>query len=150
MSHCICISVLRNGGQLYTLLKSQIQSEIRDGNFSVDSSNSGQQVETYRRVWSFLLTLWYFYMYKHIPIPHSSLQRNILRIGLHSLGSPLWLDDRGFDTPTPSPSPSHVPSHTPSPTLPQFLHTLRGLLRRAYAVAVITIPTHLMQVYYLT
>ena len=60
------------------------------------------------------------------------MQRNVLRIGLQSLGSPLWLDEGGVVDSTPS--------------LPQFLHRLRALLRRAYAVAVVTIPTHLMQV----
>lgn len=57
-------------------------------------------------------------------------QRNVLRVTLHSLGSPLWLDDPG--------------SPDPAPFLSRFLHSLRALLRRAYAVAVITMPTHLM------
>jgi hypothetical protein len=34
----------------------------------------------------------------------------------------------------------------PSHSLLQFLHCLRALLRRAYAVAMVTIPTHLMKV----
>ena len=68
-----------------------------------------------------------------------SLQRNVLRIALHSLGSPLWLDDRGsWDPSSPFPPPPL--------TLTQFLHSLRALLRRAYGVAMVTIPTHLMQV----
>ena len=68
-----------------------------------------------------------------------SLQRNVLRIALQSLGSPLWLDDGGsWDPSSPSPPPPL--------TLTQFLHSLRALLRRAYGVAMVTIPTHLMQV----
>ena len=61
------------------------------------------------------------------------LQRNVLRIALQSLGSPLWLDEGGV-----------VDS---IPLLPRFLHRLRALLRRAYAVAMVTVPTHLMQVH---
>ncbi|XP_064400311.1 elongator complex protein 4-like [Halichondria panicea] len=57
----------------------------------------------------------------------SSNQSGILRVGVQSMGSPLWLDE-GDD-----------------PSLPQFLHALRGLLRKAHAVAVLTVPTHLMQ-----
>ncbi|CAI8017665.1 Elongator complex protein 4 [Geodia barretti] len=59
----------RNSTDLYRSLKTQIQSKIKSGDFSVDSQNS----------------------------------------------------------------------------LQQFLHSLRGLLRRAYAVALVTVPTHLMQ-----
>jgi elongator complex protein 4 len=97
----------RNSTDLYRSLKTQIQSKIKGGNFSVDSQNSPQQ-------------------------------RNVLRIALHSLGSPLWLDEGSSESPRSLPPP-------PSPTLPQFLHSLRGLLRRAYAVALVTVPTHLMQ-----
>ena len=46
-----------------------------------------------------------------------------------SLGSPLWLDEG--DT---------------TPSLPQFLHCLRALLRRSYSVAVVSVPAHLIQV----
>lgn len=59
-------------------------------------------------------------------------QRNILRVGIQSLGSPLWLDEGGV-------------SSNSSHSLLQFLHCLRALLRRAYAVAMVTIPTHLMR-----
>eukprot|EP00118_Oscarella_pearsei_P016482 m.157912 g.157912 ORF g.157912 m.157912 type:complete len:362 (+) comp38718_c0_seq1:14-1099(+) len=49
--------------------------------------------------------------------------RNVLRIGISSLGSPLWNDNQS--------------------SILQFLYNLRGLLRSAYAVALVTIPTHL-------
>ena len=66
------------------------------------------------------------------------LQRTTLRIALHSLGSPLWLEEgaRGSESGYP-------------PTLPRFLHSLRGMLRQAYASALITMPTHLFQVWLL-
>ncbi|XP_059157770.1 elongator complex protein 4-like [Physella acuta] len=60
-------------------------------------------------------------------------KRRILRIGIHSLGSPLWgesggkrSDKDGFD-----------------PSLSLFLIGLRGILRSAFAVAMITLPTTL-------
>ncbi|XP_049574388.1 elongator complex protein 4 [Syngnathus scovelli] len=60
--------------------------------------------------------------------------RNILRIGLHSLGSPLWGDDLCFQD-----KPKH--SHA----LTTFLYGLRALLRSSLAVAVVTVPSHLIQ-----
>ncbi len=63
-----------------------------------------------------------------VRVPLCPTQSGILRVGVQSMGSPLWLDE-GDD-----------------PSLPQFLHALRGLLRKAHAVAVLTVPTHLMQV----
>lgn len=59
-----------------------------------------------------------------------------LKIGIHSLGSPLWgesggkrSDRDGFD-----------------PSLSLFLIGLRGILRSAFAVAMITLPTSLFHV----
>ncbi|XP_077421025.1 elongator complex protein 4 [Vanacampus margaritifer] len=60
--------------------------------------------------------------------------RNILRIGLHSLGSPLWDDDLCFQG-----NPKH--SHA----LTTFLYGLRALLRSSLSVAVVTVPSHLIQ-----
>ncbi|XP_061670276.1 elongator complex protein 4 [Syngnathoides biaculeatus] len=60
--------------------------------------------------------------------------RNILRIGLHSLGSPLWGDDLCYRD-----NPKH--SHA----LTTFLYGLRALLRSSLSVAVITLPSHLIQ-----
>ncbi|KAK0159586.1 hypothetical protein PV327_010682 [Microctonus hyperodae] len=54
--------------------------------------------------------------------PH---KRNILRIGIHSLGSRLWLSD--------------VQSDTDADFL-KFFYCFRALLRSSYAVAVITVP----------
>ncbi|XP_061820222.1 elongator complex protein 4 [Nerophis lumbriciformis] len=60
--------------------------------------------------------------------------RNILRIGLHSLGSALWGDDLCCRD-----NPKH--SHA----LTTFLYGLRALLRTSLAVAVVTVPSHLIQ-----
>nr|XP_057945106.1 elongator complex protein 4 isoform X2 [Doryrhamphus excisus] len=60
--------------------------------------------------------------------------RNILRIGLHSLGSALWGDDLCCRD-----NPKH--SHA----LTTFLYGLRALLRSSLAVAVVTVPSHLIQ-----
>jgi elongator complex protein 4 len=101
----------RRSSDLYRLLKSQIESKIISGNFSVDSQNSTQQ-------------------------------RNILRIALHHIGSPLWVDEEFSNHHHDPLSPS---SSSSAPCLLHFLHALRGLLRRAYAVAVITMPTNLIE-----
>jgi len=54
---------------------------------------------------------------------------NILRIGVHSLGSSLWSLSNQLGTET---------------ELFQFLHALRGLLRSSLASCMITMPVHLM------
>ncbi|EEZ99433.2 elongator complex protein 4 [Tribolium castaneum] len=58
--------------------------------------------------------------------------RTILRIGIHSLGSPMWL---------PHKNSFHLMNE--SRDLDMFIFCLRALVRSAFAVAVITIPTHL-------
>ncbi|XP_068673027.1 elongator complex protein 4-like isoform X2 [Montipora foliosa] len=58
--------------------------------------------------------------------------RTILRIVLHGLGSPLW----GEENSTPS---------AINTTLTRFLFQLRALMRSAFAVCLITAPTHLFQ-----
>ncbi|XP_052372074.1 elongator complex protein 4 isoform X1 [Oncorhynchus keta] len=60
--------------------------------------------------------------------------RNILRIGLHSLGSALWDDDLCCRE-----NPSH--GHA----LTTFLYGLRAMLRSSLSVAVVTVPSHLIQ-----
>ncbi|KAJ7994701.1 hypothetical protein DPEC_G00252220 [Dallia pectoralis] len=60
--------------------------------------------------------------------------RNILRIGLHSLGSALWGDDICC---------SNNPSH--GHALTTLLYGLRALLRSSLAVALVTVPSHLIQ-----
>uniref|UniRef100_A0A674BBU3 Elongator complex protein 4 n=1 Tax=Salmo trutta TaxID=8032 RepID=A0A674BBU3_SALTR len=60
--------------------------------------------------------------------------RNILRIGLHSLGSALWGDDLCCRE-----NPSH--GHA----LTTFLYGLRAMLRSSLSVAVVTVPSHLIQ-----
>ncbi|KAM3877185.1 elongator complex protein 4 [Diretmus argenteus] len=66
--------------------------------------------------------------------PVRSKSRNILRIGLHSLGSALWGDDLCCRD-----NPGH--SHA----LTSFLYGLRALLRSSLSVAVVTVPSHLIQ-----
>ncbi|KAF7665000.1 hypothetical protein LDENG_00156690 [Lucifuga dentata] len=63
-----------------------------------------------------------------------SKSRNILRIGLHSLGSALWGDDLCC---CDNPRHSHA--------LTTFLYGLRSLLRSSLSVAVVTVPSHLIQ-----
>ncbi|CAL8243462.1 unnamed protein product [Lota lota] len=63
-----------------------------------------------------------------------SKSRNVLRIGLQSLGSTLWGDDLCCRD-----NPAH--GHA----LTTFLYGLRGLLRSSLSVAVLTIPSHLIQ-----
>ncbi|CAB1417931.1 unnamed protein product, partial [Pleuronectes platessa] len=63
-----------------------------------------------------------------------SKSRNILRIGLHSLGSALWGDDLSCHD-----NPTHRHS------LAAFLYGLRALLRSSLSVAVVTVPSHLIQ-----
>lgn len=60
--------------------------------------------------------------------PHQ--QRNILRIALHSLGSPQW----GYNMKT-----ADIPS------LCRFMYALRALMRTAYAVCMVTVPAHIFQ-----
>ncbi|XP_018618653.1 elongator complex protein 4 isoform X1 [Scleropages formosus] len=60
--------------------------------------------------------------------------RNILRIGLHSLGSPLWGDDICCKE-----SPSDAVSLT------SFLYGFRALLRSSLCVGMVTVPSHLIQ-----
>ncbi|XP_057606194.1 elongator complex protein 4 isoform X2 [Hippopotamus amphibius kiboko] len=61
-------------------------------------------------------------------------QKNILRIGIQNLGSPLWGDDICC---TENCDNSH--------SLTKFLYMLRGLLRTSLSACIITMPTHLIQ-----
>ncbi|KTG32283.1 hypothetical protein cypCar_00012870, partial [Cyprinus carpio] len=60
--------------------------------------------------------------------------RNVLRLGLHSLGSVLWGDDVCCKD-----NPAHCHALT------TFLYILRGLLRTSLSVAMVTVPSHLTQ-----
>ncbi|XP_038064148.1 elongator complex protein 4-like [Patiria miniata] len=62
-----------------------------------------------------------------------SSNRNILRLAVHSLGSPLWGEEL---------STTQHDRHQGA-ELCQFLHALRALIRNSLAVCVITMPTHL-------
>ncbi|NXA14818.1 ELP4 protein, partial [Sapayoa aenigma] len=61
-------------------------------------------------------------------------RKNVLRIGIQSLGSPLWGDDVCC---------SDTPEDTHS--LTKFLYVLRGLLRKSLSACIITVPAHLIQ-----
>uniref|UniRef100_A0A8B9EDW6 Elongator complex protein 4 n=1 Tax=Anser cygnoides TaxID=8845 RepID=A0A8B9EDW6_ANSCY len=61
-------------------------------------------------------------------------QKNILRIGIQSLGSLLWGDDI-----CSSDTPEDIHSLT------KFLYVLRGLLRKSLSACIITVPSHLIQ-----
>ncbi|XP_056115169.1 elongator complex protein 4 [Rhinichthys klamathensis goyatoka] len=63
-----------------------------------------------------------------------SKARNVLRLGLHSLGSALWGDDVCCKD---NPANCHA--------LSTFLYALRGLLRTSLSVAMVTVPSHLIQ-----
>ncbi|XP_067088307.1 elongator complex protein 4, partial [Osmerus mordax] len=63
-----------------------------------------------------------------------SKSRNVLRVGLHSLGSALWGDDLCCRD-----NPGH--GHA----LSTFLYGLRALLRSSLSVAMVTVPSHLIQ-----
>lgn len=56
--------------------------------------------------------------------PSTGVERNALRIGIHSIASPLWNSNSPHD-------------------LYRFFHALRGLLRNSTGLSVITIPAHL-------
>lgn len=60
-------------------------------------------------------------------------KKTILRIGIHSLGSPMWLPHRK----------SIHSLDSSSQDLHMFIFCLRALVRSAHAVAVITIPSYL-------
>ncbi|XP_016307803.1 elongator complex protein 4 [Sinocyclocheilus anshuiensis] len=64
----------------------------------------------------------------------ASKVRNVLRLGLHSLGSVLWGDDVCCKD-----NPAHCHALT------TFLYILRGLLRTSLSVAMVTVPSHLIQ-----
>ncbi|XP_040557083.1 elongator complex protein 4 isoform X1 [Gallus gallus] len=61
-------------------------------------------------------------------------QKNILRIGIQSLGSLLWDDDICS---TNTPEDIH--------SLTKFLYVLRGLLRKSLSACIITMPSHLIE-----
>ncbi|XP_068541142.1 elongator complex protein 4 isoform X6 [Anas acuta] len=61
-------------------------------------------------------------------------QKNILRIGIQSMGSLLWGDDI-----CSSDTPEDIHSLT------KFLYVLRGLLRKSLSACIITVPSHLIQ-----
>ncbi|XP_031463262.1 elongator complex protein 4 [Phasianus colchicus] len=61
-------------------------------------------------------------------------RKNILRIGIQSLGSLLWDDDICS---TSTPEDIH--------SITKFLYVLRGLLRKSLSACIITMPSHLME-----
>lgn len=63
-------------------------------------------------------------------------KHSILRLAIHSLGSPLWVDSTCGES----------MDAAIKKDLPRFLLYLRSLLRESYALAVVTVPCHLFQV----
>ncbi|XP_017914784.1 PREDICTED: elongator complex protein 4 isoform X1 [Capra hircus] len=61
-------------------------------------------------------------------------QKNILRIGIQNLGSPLWGDDICC-----------AENCDASHSVTKFLYILRALLRTSLSACIITVPTHLIQ-----
>ncbi|XP_014675718.1 PREDICTED: elongator complex protein 4-like isoform X2 [Priapulus caudatus] len=59
-------------------------------------------------------------------------ERNVLRIALHALGSPLWRSEDWS-------------SDRLDTSLTTFLYLLRALMRQSYAACLITVPTHLFE-----
>lgn len=59
-------------------------------------------------------------------------KRSVLRIALYSLGSPLWLGDK-----------YSFFSINRNRDLDMFVFCLRALVRSAFAVALISVPSHL-------
>lgn len=58
-------------------------------------------------------------------------KRSILRVGIHSLGSPLWYN---FDQSESQHAADFV----------RFIYSFRALLRSAFAVGVVTVPSQLL------
>lgn len=59
--------------------------------------------------------------------------RNVLRIAVQAIGSPLWFNDGNGSLDTKQ-----------SNDLIKFLYFLRVLLRQAFAVAFVTVPSYLL------
>ncbi|KAK5649780.1 hypothetical protein RI129_000809 [Pyrocoelia pectoralis] len=70
----------------------------------------------------------------HFSVTDKVQQRSILRVGLHALGSPMWFDE-SFTELT-------INQHR---DLNMFMFCLRALMRSAFAVAVVTVPSHLIR-----
>lgn len=69
----------------------------------------------------------------HFNVTDKVQQRSILRVGLHALGSPMWFD-HSFTGLT-------INQHR---DLNMFMFCLRALMRSAFAVAIVTVPSHLI------
>ncbi|XP_062599943.1 elongator complex protein 4-like [Saccostrea cucullata] len=72
----------------------------------------------------------------HFSTTEQTDKRNILQIGIHSLGSPQWDECGGLAANLEDIDYS----------LPRFLLALRVLMRSAFATCMITMPTHLFQI----
>ncbi|XP_061195108.1 elongator complex protein 4-like [Saccostrea echinata] len=72
----------------------------------------------------------------HFSTTEQTDKRNILQIGVHSLGSPQWDECGGLA----------ANQEDIDYSLPRFLLALRVLMRSAFATCMITMPTHLFQI----
>uniref|UniRef100_A0A8C6LFL2 Elongator complex protein 4 n=1 Tax=Nothobranchius furzeri TaxID=105023 RepID=A0A8C6LFL2_NOTFU len=115
----------------------RLPCEPRD---SLEAMNIAWRYQNLPKVQSFLASSSRFGHYYDVSktmepeIRLASKSRNILRVGLHSLGSALWGDDLSCHD-----NPKHRHALT------TFLYGLRALMRSSLSVAVVTLPSHLIQ-----
>ncbi|XP_041367597.1 elongator complex protein 4-like [Gigantopelta aegis] len=127
-------------GHYYDLTKTMDGSQVE----SADITTIGEEeLDTQAPRQNQLMKSKYCELLRHIKLKLDTGQfstacksdkRNILRIVLRSLGSPLW-----GECGVASPQDQYDPS------LLKFLLVLRSLLRSAYATCLITMPSHLFQ-----
>ncbi|GAB1286652.1 Elongator complex protein 4 [Apodemus speciosus] len=117
----------------------QLQPKTEVG--PVSSSRFGHYYDVSKRIPQELLesSKWHgFFLPEHIPPglkgETCKKQKNILRIGIQNLGSPLWGDDICCKENCEN-----------SQRLTKFLYVLRGLLRSSLSACIITMPAHLIQ-----
>ncbi|CAH1111117.1 unnamed protein product [Psylliodes chrysocephalus] len=125
----------RHIGHLYDLSKNMSFSDIENSDICYWN---GQRIENGTRLYSnpaynaLLRSIRNKIRDGKFYLKDSPNKRSILRIGVHSLGSPMWLPHR-----------KSLHSIDSTRDLDKFIFCLRALVRSANAVAVVTIPTHL-------
>ncbi|XP_076315140.1 elongator complex protein 4-like isoform X2 [Tachypleus tridentatus] len=113
------------------------QCDIETCDICERSTDSSEQLNGTLLPWSYQMVLnriWRKLKKGNFLTSSNPDEPNILRINIHSLGSPLWRTNGGSERSSSLDSPMF-----------KFLHLLRALLRSAYAVCVVTVPSHLIQ-----